>query len=191
MASDDEMDVEKVHESLAKALRLQLGSLLTMTMLAGTLRGMTSAAVKSQLRDYVRAEIDDTYLLAEKLTALGGSVPTSVPDLVLPTATDKALTAFLDNEADVLAALHAVIAATGQEPHSEALEHLLEHVIMRKQQQVDFIHPRGRPGLTRGCLVRLSGSSRHGRASPRTSPPGRPGSRDAWQPGSGSRWRSD
>ena len=39
MASDDEMDVEKVHESLAKALRLQLGSLLTMTMLAGTLRG--------------------------------------------------------------------------------------------------------------------------------------------------------
>ena len=114
MASDDEMDVEKVHESLAKALRLQLGSLLTMTMLAGTLRGMTSAAVKSQLRDYVRAEIDDTYLLAEKLTALGGSVPTSVPDLVLPTATDKALTAFLDNEADVLAALHAVIAATGK-----------------------------------------------------------------------------
>ena len=139
MASDGEMDVEKVHESLAKALRLQLGSLLTMTMLAGTLRGLTSAAVKSQLRDYVRAEIDDTYLLAEKLTALGGSVPTSVPDLVLPTATDKALTAFLDNEADVLAALHAVIAATGQEPHSEALEHLLEHVIMRKQQQVDFI----------------------------------------------------
>lgn len=95
MAKDDRMDVDKVRESLEHALRLQLGSLTTMTLLAGTLRGMRAAAVKAQLRDYVQAE--------------------------------------------VLAALHAVIAFSGQEPHSEALEHLLEQVIMRKQQQVEFL----------------------------------------------------
>ena len=39
----------------------------------------------------------------------------------------------------MVAALHAVIPHSGQEPRSEALEHLLEHVIMRKQQQLDFL----------------------------------------------------
>ena len=38
-----------------------------------------------------------------------------------------------------MAALHAVIPHTGQQPHSEALEHRLEHVIMRKQQQIDYL----------------------------------------------------
>ena len=32
-----------------------------------------------------------------------------------------------------------MIEFSGQEPRSEALEHLLEHLIMRKQQQIDFL----------------------------------------------------
>jgi hypothetical protein len=35
--------------------------------------------------------------------------------------------------------LHAVIPPSGQEPRSEALEHLMEHLIMRKQNQVDVL----------------------------------------------------
>jgi hypothetical protein len=38
-----------------------------------------------------------------------------------------------------VAALHAVIPHTGQEPRSEALEHRMEHLIMRKQEQVDTL----------------------------------------------------
>lgn len=38
-----------------------------------------------------------------------------------------------------MASLHEVITHSGQEPRSEALEHRLEHVIMRKQQQIDFL----------------------------------------------------
>ncbi|MDP9070518.1 MAG: hypothetical protein M3N68_04400 [Actinomycetota bacterium] len=45
----------------------------------------------------------------------------------------------IDTECEALAALHAVIPHTGQEPRSEALEHLLEHVIMHKQEQVDTL----------------------------------------------------
>ena len=38
-----------------------------------------------------------------------------------------------------------MIEHSGQEPRSEALEHLLEHLIMRKQQQADFLwHASGR-----------------------------------------------
>ena len=32
-----------------------------------------------------------------------------------------------------------MIPETGHEGASEALEHLLEHIIMRKQEQVDFL----------------------------------------------------
>ena len=45
----------------------------------------------------------------------------------------------LESEEAVIAALHRVIPVTGQEPWSEALEHLLEHLIMRKQWQVDYL----------------------------------------------------
>jgi hypothetical protein len=45
----------------------------------------------------------------------------------------------LAHEVQAVKALHAVIPHSGQEPRSEALEHLLEHVIMRKQEQVDFL----------------------------------------------------
>ncbi len=45
----------------------------------------------------------------------------------------------IELEQEALDALHAIIPATGQEARSEALEHLLVHVIMRKQHQVDFL----------------------------------------------------
>ena len=35
--------------------------------------------------------------------------------------------------------LRAAIEPTGREGRSEALEHMLEHVIQRKQDQVDFL----------------------------------------------------
>jgi hypothetical protein len=44
-----------------------------------------------------------------------------------------------DNEAEAIQALHEVIPEAGQEPRSEALEHIVEHLIMRKQQQLDLL----------------------------------------------------
>ena len=42
-------------------------------------------------------------------------------------------------EHEVIERLQDVIPETGHEGASEALEHLLEHIIMRKQEQVDFL----------------------------------------------------
>ena len=36
-------------------------------------------------------------------------------------------------------ALQAAIEPTGREGRSEALEHMLEHLIIRKQDQIDFL----------------------------------------------------
>lgn len=50
-----------------------------------------------------------------------------------------ALDHLIATEDELNDALHAVIPHSGQEARSEALEHLMEHVIMRKQNQVDWL----------------------------------------------------
>lgn len=135
----EDMDTEKVLEALDVALQNQGRSILTMSLLAGTLRGVGGAAVKQNLRQFVLAELEDTYLLVEKMSALGGTPKMSTSNIEAPGDTEAALDSLLEHEVAAVRALHAVIAHSGQEPRSEALEHLLEHMIMRKQQQIDFL----------------------------------------------------
>jgi hypothetical protein len=51
----------------------------------------------------------------------------------------EALDRLIDAENEALEALQAAIAPTGREAASEAVEHRLEHMIMRKQEQVDYL----------------------------------------------------
>lgn len=133
------MDTDQVVETMSRAMSLQAQSLVMMTLLAGALRGLAGVGTKSMLRQFVQHEVEDTYLLTEKLAALGGSPSVRVGEVSSSTDPREALKRLVAHEREVIAALHAVIPHTGQEPRSEALEHLLEHVIMRKQQQVDFL----------------------------------------------------
>ena len=135
----DAMDTDKVHETLGRAINMQGESVLSMALMAGSLRGVGGAAIKERLRQFVLDELSDTYQLIEKLSALGGQPSMATSDLSLPSDTAKALNQLLDHEKEAVAALHGVIEYSGQEPRSEALEHLLEHVIMRKQQQIDYL----------------------------------------------------
>jgi hypothetical protein len=136
---DDAMDAEAVRTQLAQALAGQLGSLVALTVLSGAVRGPATTALKDRLLEFATAEVADSHRLVEKLAALGGGVP----PVDVPTLPDGDLTArlrwFLEREDGVLSSLHAVIGPSGQEPQSEALEHLIEHVLLRKQQQVDFL----------------------------------------------------
>ncbi len=45
----------------------------------------------------------------------------------------------IESEGEVLEELQAAISPTGREAASEAVEHRLEHIIMRKQEQVDLL----------------------------------------------------
>jgi hypothetical protein len=131
------MDVDAVQQRLARAVSAQLGSLLTLTLLAGAVRGPAAVGLKDLLSGFAAAEVADTQRLVEKLTVLGGALePYDAPPLPTGDATVM-LQAFLDREETVLETVHAVIDPSGQEPQSEALEHLVEHVLLRKQQQVD------------------------------------------------------
>ncbi|CAN5432454.1 hypothetical protein BH18ACT8_BH18ACT8_08980 [soil metagenome] len=137
--SDEQLDTENVLSTLQHALQLQAQSILTMTQLAGSLRGLTGTAVKQELRRFVLDELEETYQLIENHSALGGELTLKVPTMKMSRDPEKALNDLIELECAAVAALHGVIEHSGQEPRSEALEHLLEHAIMRKQQQVDFL----------------------------------------------------
>ncbi len=133
------MDVEKVLEGLNRAICLQAQSMVRMSLMAGSLRGLGAVGVRAQLRDFVLAETESLVQLCEKASALGGRPVADVGRMEVDSDPDAALPALLRHEQEAIAAMHAVIPATGEEARSEALEHLMEHLILRKQQQVDFL----------------------------------------------------
>ena len=56
-----------------------------------------------------------------------------------PATPSDAVQWLIDTETELVDALKDAITPTGQEGRSEALEHVLEHIIMRKQNQIDFL----------------------------------------------------
>lgn len=135
------MDESAVLETLGRAVELQFRSPLQFALVAGTAEGFEYQALVALLSGFAVAELDDTRRLVEKLVAIGGRPGTAVAPLAAASAGDTkaAVGRLIETECTVIEALHSVIAHTGQEGRSEALEHLIEHVIMRKQEQVDTL----------------------------------------------------
>ncbi len=137
--SDEEMDVDQVLALLNAALRLQHRSALQLSLAAGGMTGLAGQALAPRLAAAAADELADAGRLVEKIVALGGDPTYEVAPLAWHGDAVAMAGAVARQEEEAIAALHAVIPATGQEPRSEALEHLLEHLIMRKQQQVDLL----------------------------------------------------
>ena len=137
--SDETLDKEQAIELLNEALRLQYRSALQFTLTSGSLFGFEVQAIGDRLWSYAQEEIADARLLIEKVVALGGSPSTDVGELRWTGAPEDAVGWLIEAEAEAIDALQEAIEPTGREGRSEALEHMLEHLIMRKQNQVDFL----------------------------------------------------
>ncbi len=133
------MDVEAVLECLNKALSLQQRTVLQYTVASGSMFGIEVQGVANELWKFAREEVDDLRRLVEKITALDGDPTTEVAQVDWSPDPRNALASLIEHEEELLAALKAAIGPSGQEPRSEALEHRLEHMIMRKQEQVDWM----------------------------------------------------
>jgi bacterioferritin (cytochrome b1) len=136
---EEKMDVEAQIDCLNRALRLQLRSVLGYSLVAGSVIGLEYQAHAEKMRDHSVAELEDATRLVEKITALGGEPTTEVAPLGFTRDPAKALDRLIENEGETLEALQAAIEPTGREAASEAVEHRLEHMIMRKQEQVDYL----------------------------------------------------
>ena len=96
-------------------------------------------AATRDLWEFAQAELDDTRRLVEKIAALGGDPTTAIAPVSWNSDPATVIDTLIESEDEAIAALHEVIPWSGQEPRSEALEHLMEHLIMRKQNQVDWL----------------------------------------------------
>jgi bacterioferritin (cytochrome b1) len=136
---EETMNLGAVREKLAKAVRLQYRSVLQYTLTAGSIVGIEYQGLSDRLWRFAEAELDDARRLVEKLVALEGEPPVRAPDLRYEDEPRKALQRLIEDETEAIESLQAVIPETGKEGASEALEHLMEHLILRKQDQVDFL----------------------------------------------------
>jgi bacterioferritin len=135
----DPLDVEGAVETLNEALSSQYRSILQFTLAAASITGFEYQGLSEQLWRFAQAELEDTRRLIEKVVALGGE-PTVEPLPVRYSADPgQAVDWLLEVEPDGIEALQATIPHTGDTGDSEALEHRLEHVIMRKQEQLDTL----------------------------------------------------
>ncbi len=139
MSDQEPMDEGAVLEGLNRALLLQYRSALQLALSAGSLTGVQAQGITGPLQEFAAAEVEDARHLVEKIAALGGDPTTEVAELRFEEQPDRAIEWLIDTESEAIEALKDVIPAAGDEGRSEALEHLLEHLIMRKQNQVDLL----------------------------------------------------
>ena len=139
MPDRDPMDEQAVIGALNEALALQHRSAIAYSVAAGSLTGFQFQPLALELGRFAREEVDDARHLVEKLVTLGGEPTTEVVELPFHADPAKAIDALIEHETKTIEALQAVIPPSGQEGRSEALEHRMEHMIMRKQEQVDAL----------------------------------------------------
>ena len=137
--SDERLDEEAAIEMLNRALKLQYRSALQYTLTSGSLFGFEFQSLGDRLWQYAADETGDARLLVEKIVALGGTPTTEVAELKWSGDPGEAVDWLIESEGEAIEALADAIEPTGREGRSEALEHTLEHLIMRKQNQVDFL----------------------------------------------------
>jgi bacterioferritin (cytochrome b1) len=133
------MDVDEVVRRLNASLAQQRRSVMQYTTASGSMFGLEVQGVAAELWAFAAEELDDLRRLVEKITALGGDPTIDVAPMKWSSDPTETLEHLIECEDEVLATMHQVIPPSGQEPRSEALEHLMEHMIMRKQNQVDWM----------------------------------------------------
>jgi bacterioferritin (cytochrome b1) len=139
MPDRDPMDEQAVIDALNEALALQNRSAIAYAVAAGSLTGFQFQPLALELGRFAEEEIRDARHLVEKIVTLGGEPTTDVTPLKFHADPEDAIEALIAHETKTIEALQQVIPPSGQEGRSEALEHRMEHLIMRKQEQVDAL----------------------------------------------------
>jgi bacterioferritin (cytochrome b1) len=141
----ERLDEQQAIERLNAALSLQMRSALQYSLVAASVTGFEGTAIAGLLTEYGDSELADARRLVEKIVSFGGRPTTEVAELHATDSLGAAIEWLIECEAAAVEILQEAIEPTGREGRSEALEHMLEHAIMRKQGQIDFLE-RARSG---------------------------------------------
>jgi bacterioferritin (cytochrome b1) len=137
---EEKLDQQEAVKRLNAALSLQYRSALQYSIVASSMTGIEAQALGSKLTAFGDAELADIRRLIEKIVSFKGEPTTEVAALSFDPGTRDGLLRLAEYEEETVEALQQAIEPTGREGRSEALEHLMEHLILRKQHQVDFLN---------------------------------------------------
>ena len=143
---EERLDENLAIERLNAALQHQYRSALQYSVVAASLLGLEGQALGPRLTSFGDEELDGVRRLIEKIVSFGGKPTDAVAELQFHPKTGDALDWLITCEEESVEALQDSIEPTGREGRSEALEHMLEHLIMRKQRQIDFLRRAAAPG---------------------------------------------
>jgi bacterioferritin (cytochrome b1) len=136
---EERLDVDEALERLQAALRLQYRSALAYAAAAGSVVGFSYAHLGDSLWRFAERDLEDARRLVEKIVTYGALPTTEIAPLRCFDAPAQLVDWLIEAEEEATEALQDCIAPTGREARSEALEHRLEHMIMRKQEQIDLL----------------------------------------------------
>ncbi len=132
-----EMDVGKTLKCLNRALALQLRSVAELTLAGGSTSGFAFVGLIDVYAEWARHELVDAGRLVEKIVSIGGEPETKPASPGWDADPVEMAKRLADSEEETIEALRKTIAPAGDYGPGEGLEHMLEHMIMRKQLQVD------------------------------------------------------
>jgi hypothetical protein len=118
---------------------LQYRSLIQFALAASTLTGIQFQFVADKLSGFAAAELADIELAAAKIASLAGEPSTRVASVQFNPSPRSMLRTLAESEEEAVATLSDAIPPTGTEAAGEAVEHLIEHMIFRKQEQLDWL----------------------------------------------------
>ena len=133
------MDVRAVLECLNRALPLVRRSALGFSVAAGSGTGPVGVALAAPYAEAAAAEIRDQIRLVDEIVALGGEPSTDVLPLEWHPDPRRMAERLAEWEEEAMESLRAVVEPAGDEARGEALEHLIEHLILRKQEQINVL----------------------------------------------------
>jgi bacterioferritin (cytochrome b1) len=137
--SEETLDRDEAVERLNVALRQQYRSALGYSAVAASIGGIDAIGLGPQLSRFSDEELNGVRVLIAKIVSFGGQPTSEIAELRYESEAEAALEWLAGCEEELVDKLQEAIEPTGREGRSEALEHMLEHLIMRKQEQVDFL----------------------------------------------------
>ncbi len=132
-------DTDAVVKALNRALPMVARDALAMSVAAGTLPGPDGIALAEPLREMADADLRDVERIAGRIVSLGGTPSIAVDERNLPKAWGAAVKRLLTDGQSTLDALVEAIPADADDAEGEATEHLLEHVIARKRDDLELL----------------------------------------------------
>lgn len=132
-------DTRQLIDDLNGALPLLARDALAAAIAAGSLAGPEGVALAEPLRRMAADDVRDLERLAGRISALDGSPAVSVRKLQPAGEWRAALESLVAGQRETLDALVNAIPADADDAEGEASEHLLEHLVARKRDDIELL----------------------------------------------------